>query len=766
MATDENHFIDRVTFCSMEMPRRPVPLQGMARTLLEKLMKRLLFGLLILLEGTAYAAVAETAAPALKPLEQQVQAAKLSAEILTRNHYKKVPLDDALSAKIFDRYLKDLDGERLYFTQSDIDGFAAARTKLDDAIYSDDLRIPFSIFNVYQRRLGERLAYSGALLKKGFDFNEKESYQIDREKAPWATSQEELQDLWRKRVKGDWLRLKLAGSDEKAIRATLGKRYEKALARTTKVKSEDVFQLFMNAYTMSIEPHTNYLGPKASEEFDISMRLSLFGIGAVLSENEEYTTIRELVPGGPAAMSAKLKVGDRIVRVGEAGSAALTDVVGWRINDVVDLIRGNKGSQVVLEILPATAGLDGKHERVTLVRDKISIAQQSAKKSIIKTAHGGVTKQVGVISLPVFYLDFDARSRGDADFKSATRDVARLLEELKKENVDSVLIDLRNNGGGALTEAVDLTGLFIGKGAVVQQRNSQGAVRVETAENPAPLWDKPVGVLINGGSASASEIFAAAIQDYGRGVVIGETSFGKGTVQTLVNLDQLVKSEKPRFGELKMTIAQFFRVNGGTTQLRGVVPDIRLPSLTDREESGEASFGNALPWTQIPAVTYRPAGDLTELLPMLKIRHDARIAQDKEFGYLLQDISEVQAKRKANLISLNEVVRRKERDAQEAKARARESMKLTAADKKGKAGDKPVTLSASARAQQDDGLQYNERNVNANLAAEKARNEEKDIYLNEAAEIMGDEVELLKTDVRLAARVQAGLNAENAPKGN
>lgn len=724
-----------------------------------------------MLGTSAYALTTEvSAAPTLVPLVQQAQAAKISAEILTRNHYKKVPLDDALSQKIFDRYLKDLDGEKLFFTQADVDAFGVARTKLDDAIYGDDLKAPFAMFNHYQRRVVERFSYSSELLKKGFDFSDKETYQIDREKAAWPASMAELQDLWRKRVKGDWLRLKLAGSDDKSIRATLGKRYDKALTRAARVKSDDVFQLFMNAYTMSIEPHTNYLGPKASEEFDISMRLSLFGIGAVLSENEEYTTIRELVAGGPAAMSNKLKVGDRIVRVGEGAGGTMTDVVGWRINDVVDLIRGNKGTQVVLEVLPAAAGVDGKQERVSLVRDKINVAQQAAKKTIIQTKNGGATRQVGVISLPVFYLDFEARTRGDAEFKSATRDVAKLLEELKKDNVDSVLIDLRNNGGGALTEAVELTGLFIGKGPVVQQRNSQGAIRVEAAENAAPVWTKPVGVLINRASASASEIFAAAIQDYGRGVVIGETSFGKGTVQTLVNIDKLVKSDKPRFGELKMTVAQFFRVNGGTTQLRGVVPDISLPSTIDREEFGESSYGNALPWAQIPAITYRPAGDLSELLPMLKIRHDTRVAQDKEFAYLMEDISEVQAKRKGNVISLNEAVRRKERDTQEARTKTRDAGKeVAAAEKSAKSGDKAekaAAARAALRLQQDDGLQANERNVTANLAAEKARKDEKDIYLNEAAEILGDEVELLKSNVRLAARVQQSPVSEPRQKPN
>ncbi len=720
-------------------------------------MKKLFF-VLILSASVARATVPATVPTDLAPLALQAQTARLSAEILTHSHYRKVPLDEALSAKIYDHYLKDLDSEKLFFTQPDLDGFDSARGKLADAIHHEDLQIPFAIFNLYERRITERLTYSGQLLKNGFDFSNNEGYQIDRAKAPWAASTAELRDLWRKRVKADWLRLKLAGSDDKAIRLTLGKRYEHALARARKVTSDDVFQLFMNAYTTSIEPHTNYLGPKASEEFDISMRLSLSGIGAVLSENEEYTTIREVVAGGPAALSNRIKVGDRIVHVGEAGNA-LTDVVGWRINDVVDLIRGKKGTQVALEILPAGAGVDGKLERVILTRDKISVAQQAAKKTLLQTRRGGVTHQVGVISLPAFYLDFDARNRGDADFRSATKDVAKLLQELKKDNVDSVLIDLRNNGGGALTEAVELTGLFIGKGPVVQQRNSQGSVHIENAENAAPLWDKPMGVLINRGSASASEIFAAAIQDYGRGMVIGETSFGKGTVQTLVSLDRMLKSERPRYGELKMTVAQFFRVNGGTTQLRGVVPDIALPSTSNGDDFGESSYGNALPWAQIPATSYHPVGAVTELLPLLKIQHDTRVAQDREFGYLQEDLTEFEVRRKANLISLNEAVRRRERDSNEARTKARLKARASRTDKKSDQAD-----AAAEASQQDDGLQSNERNVTANLAAEKAQKAARDIYLTEAAEVLGDEVELLKSNSRLAARVQGALLVTKAER--
>src|SRR5450830_2013234 len=406
----------------------------------------------------------------LKPLPQQTQAALWASRVLSRYHYKAVPLDDAMSEKIFDRYFKSLDAEKLFFVQADIDRFAPVRAKLDDAINGEDLTAPFAIYNLYQQRFEERMAYARELLKTKFDFTQDESYQLDREKAAWPKNDDEVRDLWRKRVKNDWLRLKLAGKDDKSIRETLDKRYESYVTRSRKLNNEDVFQIFMNAYAMSIEPHTNYLGPRASENFDIAMRLSLEGIGAVLQTRDEYTVVREIVPGSPAGLSGKLKVGDRIIGVGQGESGPITEVLGMRIDDVVQLIRGAKDSVVRLDILPADAGPDAKHTVLALVRKKISMEEQSAKKSIIEVRDNGVKRRIGVISLPTFYQDFDARRRGDKDFKSATRDVSRLLGELKKDKVDNVLIDLRNNGGGSLNEAVELTGLFIDKGPVVMQR--------------------------------------------------------------------------------------------------------------------------------------------------------------------------------------------------------------------------------------------------------------------------------------------------------
>ncbi len=683
----------------------------------------------------------------LKPLQEQAQAAHLASEILTRYHYKSIPLDDETSKKIFDGYIKSLDSEKIFFIQSDIDQLSEAKTRLDDDLVKEDLSIPFKIFSLYQQRMADRITYAKNQLKVPMDFNLKESYQYDRSKANFFKTEDEIHDFWRKRVKNDWLRLKLAGKDDKTILEVLNKRYDNYLKKAAKLKGDDVFQTFMNAYAMAVDPHTNYFGIRASEDFDISMKLSLEGIGAVLEDKDEYTTIRELVPGGPAALSQKLKIGDRILGVGQGEKGAIVDVTGWRIDDTVALIRGQSDSTVVLEVLPAEAGPDGKHVFISLIRKKISLEKQDAKKSIIDVKDGDVKRRVGVITLPVFYEDFAAHARGDKDFKSASRDVNKLIDELKKENVDSLIIDLRNNGGGSLDEAVNLTGLFIDQGPVLQERDSKGNIKVDFDTKAGIVWDKPVGVLINRASASASEIFAAAIQDYGRGVIIGETSFGKGTVQTVVDLDHLVKNEKPKFGELKITIAQFFRINGGTTQLRGVVPDITMPSLTDYDNYGESSFTNALPWSQIKSADYKTSKELKPLISTLTANHDARIAKDKEFQYLLNDISEFKVEREKNSISLNLAERQKERDTKEAKIAARKDVKIT--DKTGK--DKTSKL---PNLTQDDGLQSNERNLDTDLALEKAQKESKDILLNEAAHIMSDQVGLIRQQSRVTTSQQ------------
>ena len=564
-----------------------------------------------------------------------------------------------------------------------------------------------------------------------------------------------MRELWHKRVKNDWLRLKLAGKDDKSIVETLDNRYEHSLKRITKVKSEDAFQAFMNAYTMAIEPHTNYLGVRAAQDFDISMKLSMVGIGAVLMEKDEYAVIRELVPGSPAALSGELKTGDQILGVAQGENGVMTDVSGWRLDDTVSLIRGVADTVVLLDVLPAEVGPDGNHKIVSLIRKRITIDEQAAKKSVISVADASATRRIGVISLSTFYQDFEARQNGDREFKSATRDVSRLLDELKKEKVDGILIDLRNNGGGSLSEAIELTGLFVGKGPVLQQRNARGEVTVENDSSTDVVWTGPLGVLINRGSASASEIFAAAIQDYGRGLVIGEPSFGKGTVQTMINLDQVVKNDKPQFGELKMTVAQFFRINGGTTQLRGVKPDILFPTISDSDTDnlGEASYENALPWMQIKAADYSPTGDLRQLLPSLLKSHEGRVRMDKDFQFLEEDLAELKLQRRKNQISLNEADRRKERALQEARLKSREAFKNAGTKAhENIAGTEPATK----RSLQDDGLQSDERNLASELAAEKTRKAAKDVLLEEAAHIVSDEAGMLKTGNKVAARTRQG----------
>ncbi|MBS0431860.1 MAG: carboxy terminal-processing peptidase [Proteobacteria bacterium] len=682
-----------------------------------------------------------TQAPLLKPAPGQAEAGVLAARLMTRFHYNAVPLDDAMSAKIFKGYFDALDGQKLFFTQADLDHFAAARTKLDDAIWNGDLSVPYAIFNLYERRAGERTQYALDLLKKGFDFNVEESYQPDRDKASWTKDTAALNDIWRKRVKNDWIRLKLAGQKDDDIRKTLGKRYASFLDRVHQLDSQDVFQTFMNAYAMAIDPHSNYFGPRASANFDIAMKLSLDGIGAVLEQRDDYTLIREIVPGGPASGSDKLAVGDKIVAVAQGACGAFTDVVGWRVDDVVDKIRGPKGTVVRLEVLPADAGQDGKHVVVSLVRKTVTIAEQAAKKSIITVKDGDTTHRIGVITLPTFYEDFDARRRGDPDYKSATRDVAKLLGELKQAKVDGVVMDVRDNGGGSLAEATELTGLFINTGPVVQVRDAQGRVEVEKDTDSGMAWSGPLAVLVNRGSASATEIFAAAMQDYGRGLIIGEQTFGKGTVQNLTDLDQLAQNEKPTFGELKMTIAEFFRINGGSTQLRGVTPDILFPHSVDFADFGESSYDNALPWTHIQPAQYRPVADLKPLVPQLTQMHGARSAKDPSWQLMLSEMAAAQKLADEKTISLDYARRdaeRKQLDAQDAQFKARREA----------LGDR-----SAINIHPDDGLQPGERSLQSDLASEKAAKNALDPELDETAHILADEVDLIRGNTKLAAEV-------------
>lgn len=691
----------------------------------------------------------------LTPTEDLSNAALWATRFLTRFHYKRVPLDDAMSARMLDRYLETLDGDRMMFLDSDIVEFSQYKNSLDDAIFEQKLDPPFKIYQRYLQRMQERTDFSRALLKKGFDFSIDERYAFDRKDAPWAKSAAELDELWRKRVKNDWLRLKLAGKEEKAIAETLDKRYRGYNERLGDLDNEDVFQNFMNAYTQEIEPHTNYLSPRTSENFNIQMRLSLEGIGAVLQREDEYTVIRQIVKGGPADKGKKLKVGDRIVAVGQGTQGAVTDVVGWKVDDVVERIRGKKGTTLRLDVLPADAGTDGKIERITLVREKVKLEDQAAKSSLIETgaaanAQANATTpaapshRIGVITLPTFYHDFEGARRGDADFRSSTRDVVKLIAELKKQNIDGLVIDLRDNGGGSLSEATDLSGLFIKEGPIVQVRDAQGRIALEKDEDASIAWDGPLAVVINRASASASEIFAAAMQDYGRALVIGETSYGKGTVQNLVDLDNIAQNEEPKYGQLKMTVAQFFRIDGGSTQHKGVTPDVAYPQSWDPKDFGESALDNSLPWTSIAAADYPLSGDLHPLLPQLIAMHEARIAKDKEFIWWQDDLKQYREQREIKELSLLESARRTERDEQEAKRAQR---------KKEREALGLVVSKALAKA--DDGLQANERRIAEQVANDADEDEAPGFQVHEAALVLSDAIDLLASDRRLAERVRS-----------
>ncbi|HET7662594.1 MAG TPA: carboxy terminal-processing peptidase, partial [Rhodanobacteraceae bacterium] len=660
----------------------------------------------------------------VKPTDVETEAAQLSARFLTRFHYDARPLDDAMSQKIFSDYLKALDGSKLFFTQADVDKFAHLKTKLDDAIWNRDLSGPFAMFNLYVKRALDRFEYARSLLKQHFDFTTDATFDLDRKNAPWPKNTQALDALWKKRVMNDWLRLKLTGKKPADIRKVLDRRYKGYIDRIHQLDGQDAFQLFMDTVARTTDPHTDYFGPRRAENFAIAMRLSLEGIGAVLQEDNDYTQIRELVPGGPASDSGQIHVGDRIVGVAQGKDGCMMDVIGWRLDDVVDKIRGKKGTVVRLEIIPAKAGLDGKHTVVTLTREKVTIKEQAAKKKIIKVTEGGKTHLIGVIDLPSFYEDFAARSAGDPDYKSASRDVAKLLKELKQKGVDGIIVDLRNNGGGSLSEAVKLTGLFIDKGPVVQVRQSDGSVEVDADTDPGMVWAGPLAVLVNRGTASASEIFTSALKDYGRGIVIGEPTFGKGTVQNLVNLDRFGShpGKKPTYGELKMTIAKFFRINGGSTQLRGVKPDIEFPKNGDAKDFGEDTYDNALPWTHIAPAKYEKVADLQSLVPVLEKKHQQRVAESASWQLLLDELAVYRKNRARTEVSLN------------AGKREAQRKHFEALQKSFNARHKAIDGSTdSIQVQLDDGLQPDERTLKNQIKNEKEAENAHDVMLDETA---------------------------------
>ena len=606
--------------------------------------------------------------PPLTPIEPSSDHVRLDqtiANLLAYYHYRQTKLNDQQASSILDAYLDALDPNRSFFLAADVRGFEKYRHKLDDYIQNGNLDPAYEIFNVYLRRLAERTARLQRMLERDINFNVDENLELDSENRPWVENKVELDELWRKRLKNELLQLILAGKDYQAAKETLNTRYEGRLRRTAQYNSEDVFQIYMNAVAASFDPHTTYFSPRASENFNIQMSLSLEGIGTVLRMEEEQISVVELVPGGPAALSGQLLPEDKIIGVGQGDQEEIVDVIGWRLDDVVELIRGRRGTVVRLLVLPANGTTGSKVVR--LVRDKINLEKQAANSEVKTVYRGDQELRIGVLTIPTFYSDFAAAQRGDRDYRSTTRDVRRILHELQNEDIDGVVIDLRQNGGGSLQEAIDLTGLFIPDGPVVQVRNSRGNVEIEEDSDPSQVYDGPLAVLVDRYSASASEIFAGAMQDYGRAVVVGNPTFGKGTVQTLVDLNRFLPSAETTLGQLKLTVAKFYRINGSSTQNRGVTPDILFPTMISSDEIGESSQDFALPWDEITPLRYQHNKDLESLIPKLRNNHHQRALRDPMFQAYLQDIEDARQIRNRTKVSLLRSQREAERDEAEQK---------------------------------------------------------------------------------------------------
>ncbi|MFA6262016.1 MAG: carboxy terminal-processing peptidase [Bacteroidia bacterium] len=607
----------------------------------------------------------------LKPEPQHQTVFQTTLQLVATYHYAKPRINDEFSSQALDNYLKHLDPSRVYFLQSDIASFEKYRNTLDEAVFEGGPDMAFDIFNVYRERLNDRIDFALTLLKDSFDFNQQDSFEIDREKSSWCVDYREMDQLWRNKVKYECLGIALTDKPFTFYAETIRKRYENLRKFSAKTKSEDVFQLFMNSILELADPHTNYFSPRSAEDFKQAMTLSLEGIGATLRTENEYTKVHEIVKGGPADKSKKIHAGDRIIGVAQGKDSEMVNVIDWRIDDVVAIIRGKKGTLVRLEIIPANE--PNKTTVIEIVRDKIVLEDQSAKSSIRTITRKGKKYKIGVITLPTFYIDFAAAQRGDPNFKSTTRDVKRLITELKKEKISGLIIDLRYNGGGSLKEAVDLTGLFIPKGPVVQVKDQAENVRSEVDYDEQVFYNGPLVVLVNRQSASASEIFSAAIQDYKRGLVIGERTYGKGTVQEQVDLNQYKKNAwDKKFGQVNLTIAKFYRINGSTTQHLGVTPDIQLPGIYDDAKFGEDASPFALKSDQINNTHYDVISFEGLKLPELIQQAEGRLKSNVEYAYLLQDIHDYKTIDARRYQTLNKEKWKTETDEQDKRKKVRE----------------------------------------------------------------------------------------------
>ena len=630
--------------------------------------------------------------PNIKPDEQQSLVCKEIVALIENYNYKKLAVNDSISSLVLDKYVKALDPYRSYFLASDIKDFEQFRTTLDDAFRAGDLSAPFYIFNVYSKRYNETLDYAIAHIKDKYDFNQNDTYVFDREKMPWVTSTTALNDIWKKRVKYELINLNIAGSNSAKNIETLTKRYQNLKTQSAKLNNQDVFQTIMDAFTETIDPHTNYFNPVNAEKFNEDMARSFFGIGATLRMENDILKIESIVAGGPAFKSKLLNAGDRIIGIAQ-GSAEFEDITGWRIDNAVAKIKGPKGTKVRLKVIPVGKDMSAKPVIIELIRDKVVMEESSAKKEVKTIQSNGKPFRIGIITVPGFYADFKAARAGDPNYKSTTRDVKLIIDTLKnKDKVDAIVMDLRSNGGGSLVEAINLTGLFIDKGPVVQVKDLKGDIDVQEDENAGAAWTGPFGVMVDRLSASASEIFAGAIQDYGRGIIIGTQTYGKGTVQSSLDLSSLVnpsilqrlaslvqngkvttvtvkgKESLPQLGQINLTMAKFYRVNGSSTQHKGVMPDIVLPSFYPMDKIGEDTEASALPWDELQKSNFVPVADLSAVRPELVKLHDERMAKSLDYKGLIEDIADMQKREKETSVTLNQDKLKAERDSLEAKA--------------------------------------------------------------------------------------------------
>ena len=593
---------------------------------------------------------------ALAPLPVHSNTTRNIVDALSSRHYVTTELNDLLSEQIYQGFLEDLDPSKSYLLASDIAEFDTLRYQLDDTLLRGDAKPAFIIFNRYHQRVLARFESILAQLEKGtdvFDFERDEFLELDREEAPWATNNAELDDLWRRRLKNAVLNLRLADKEPEKIQELLLKRYKNRLTRTRQTNSEDVYQLYMNAFTRTYDPHTQYFSPRTSENFNINMSLSLEGIGAVLQQEDEFTRVVSLVPAGPADKSKQVFPDDKIVAVAQGLEGEMIDVIGWRLDEVVQLIRGKKDTIVRLDVIPASSTDSSESKIVKIVRNTVKLEEQSAKSEIIEVEQFGHKRKIGVIDIPAFYIDFQALQKGEKDFKSTTRDVKVLLADLIAEGVEGVVIDLRNNGGGSLQEARTLTGLFIDRGPTVQIRSKSNRVDILNDRDIRTIYDGPLAVLVNRLSASASEIFAGAMQDYERGVIIGSQTFGKGTVQSLLPMNR---------GQLKLTQAKFYRISGESTQHKGIIPDISFPSNFDLDSIGESTLDGPLPWDQISATSFRTKQMIGPLVTELDRLHKARVTEDPEFTYMADAAAYRKVRAQQTAVTLNESQRLKEKE--------------------------------------------------------------------------------------------------------